>query len=96
VLVEVKTDDGILTTLSVPTVGFKPDEWKTFRLVDNNDFISLSVSDGEDAYVARVRAPASPYVQCGLDVGNGEFSNGFKGMIEQFILHQCIPDTIVA
>ncbi|XP_012936621.1 protein PIF [Aplysia californica] len=95
ILMEVTTDGGLLTTLKLPTAGFKPDEWKTLRVVDNNDYISLMVSDGEDGYVTRTRAPASPYVQCGLDLGSANFVNGFKGQIEQFTFYQCIPTNIV-
>ncbi|GFR73408.1 hypothetical protein ElyMa_003866200, partial [Elysia marginata] len=54
ILVEVTTEAGVLTSLSLPTVGFKPDQYKTFRLVDNNDFIMATVTDGRDGYTTRV------------------------------------------
>ncbi|GFO18144.1 sushi-like protein [Plakobranchus ocellatus] len=55
ILVEVTTERGVLTSLSLPTIGFKPDDYKTFRLVDNNDFITATVTDGRDGYTTRVR-----------------------------------------
>lgn len=96
ILVEVTTEAGVLTSLSLPTVGFKPDQFKTFRLVDNNDFIMATITDGRDGYTTRVAAPASPYLQCGLDIGRGRFVNDFRGAIDNFLLYKCIPTNVLA
>lgn len=96
ILLEVTTGSGALTSLVVPTVGFKPNDWKTLRIVDNNDVMSIMVSDGENAYVMRSRAPACPYVQCGLNLGTAQFAEGFKGQVDEFQFYQCIPNTMTA
>jgi len=95
-LLEISSESGKLTSLRLPTAGFKPDELKTVRVVDNNDFISLMVTDGVDAYITRTRAPAAPYIQCGLDIGNHKYQSGFKGVIDGFTFYQCVPDNVAA
>jgi len=92
ILLEVSTDSHTLTSLSVPTAGFKPGEFKTVRVVDNNDHITLTVSNGKDAYVARARAPTNPYLHCGLVLGSADFVDSFAGVVNSFSLYQCIPD----
>lgn len=96
VTVEVENAAGGWDRLKLPTAGFKPNEWKTLRLVDNRDVMTLSITDGSDAYVTRTVASAGPYIKCGLDIGYNAYTKGFKGFIDQLSFYQCIPNNIAA
>jgi len=96
VTVEVENAAGGWDRLKLPTAGFKPNEWKTLRLVDNRDVMTLSITDGSDAYVTRTATSAGPYLKCGLDLGYNAYTKGFKGLIDQVSLYQCIPTNVAA
>lgn len=93
-LLEVTTKEGMLRSLTLPTAGFKPDRYKTVRVVDSGHSVSLTITDGADAYMSSLPIDTARYVQCGLTVGNHDLVDGFRGTINKLSLYRCIPDGI--
>jgi len=93
-LLEVSREGGLLTSLKLPTAGFKPSEFKTVRIVDSGNSLTLTVTDQSDAYVTRVDEITSPYLQCGLNLGYHPLVEGFRGYVNKLSVYQCVPDSV--
>ncbi|XP_048251341.1 SCO-spondin-like [Haliotis rufescens] len=84
-------------TLPVSMAGFSRDDWKTVTFSYAGYDMLAVVESATLKYAAKVHAPQSTIMQCGLTFGTdskNDATNNFIGQLDQLSLYQCDPGNL--